>query len=403
MVAKNLVDADRILEMAGYEMDLTGHQMTLKQHPQPERILRTAVELFLLSLELSIQSEILCLVQAQGFKACSVLRCRTSIAADNEASAKWITSNCTPGHPSRPKLQTVECPEYAEIPSNSDVCQSSRSSKSSSSETVSSGSVLDRNENIKQQPPEPIYSVVKKPPKSSVENDDSYLYGFDPNHLHALRRSPNMPKPETVSFMQPPSPSEPNKAPPSVPVTFSTFRPENDLRVSNIPRYIPPDSHYENIHLMAIGERVEKKPRLPALNAIPVRLPSPPPPAPNHTYANLSETESEHRKFSGITAAISSKYDALPCRRVTSPPNGHEGPMVVMGNRWQCSSCTSFNLQGTEICDICGKSRLKGAEQFPLASAGGAQCPKCTLINSKGAKSCAACDRLLRNDDATYI
>ncbi|ELT95106.1 hypothetical protein CAPTEDRAFT_202993 [Capitella teleta] len=406
VVAKSLLDADRLLELGGYDMDLSGHQMTLKQPPVPDRILRAAAELFLLALELQIQAEILCLVQAEGFKPCAVLKCRTSVAADNEASAQWIRSNCAPGHAPRPKPPpiAVDDPVYLEISdrSSSDSSISRRSLKSSSNETVSSGSVLDRNENVKEKA-EPIYSVVKKTPKNSA-NADSYLYGFDPNHLHALRRSPNLSTKEATVLQ--PSPSEPpTKSPAPFPVTFSTFRPPNELQNSSTPRYTPSDSHYENIHLVAIGERVnmEKKSRPPTLSAIPVQLPSPPlPPGVNHLYANVSEANNDQRKFSGITASISSKYDALPSRRVTSPPNGHEGPMVVVGNRWQCLSCTSFNLQGTEICDICGKSRLKGAELTPL-STGGSQCPQCTLINFKGAMSCAACEQNLGTEEATYI
>lgn len=73
---------------------------------------------------------------------------------------------------------------------------------------------------------------------------------------------------------------------------------------------------------------------------------------------------------------------------------------VNPGGKWQCKSCTFLNDPGTDICDICCKSRLVTTE--PPMEIGGAECPKCTLVNPKNLKVCQACNGSLENSP-TYI
>ncbi|XP_071442754.1 protein tamozhennic [Hetaerina americana] len=71
---------------------------------------------------------------------------------------------------------------------------------------------------------------------------------------------------------------------------------------------------------------------------------------------------------------------------------------------WECIYCTFRNVSGgvkRDVCEICGKSRRRGAEERPLAS-GGRECPKCTLVNVKEASACEACGASLAHSP-TYI
>ncbi|KAG8231654.1 hypothetical protein J437_LFUL018117 [Ladona fulva] len=71
---------------------------------------------------------------------------------------------------------------------------------------------------------------------------------------------------------------------------------------------------------------------------------------------------------------------------------------------WECTYCTFRNATGgvkRDVCEMCGKSRRRGAEEKPLAS-GGRECPKCTLVNVKDASECEACGASLAHSP-TYI
>lgn len=162
-------------------------------------------------------------------------------------------------------------------------------------------------------------------------------------------------------------------------------------------------SPYENLRLLEhTKERIERN----------LLQPSAPQPPPSHAHPAQVNALPDHAAYSSIPAVKSavSETASPPPRQVVTAPivsksvAAHAPPSHVhmMGNHWQCEACTSFNLQGTEICDICGKSRLKGAEQMPLVS-GGPQCPKCTLINDIGASLCEACDYSFDKGVPTYI
>lgn len=70
-------------------------------------------------------------------------------------------------------------------------------------------------------------------------------------------------------------------------------------------------------------------------------------------------------------------------------------------DKWECSTCTFLNNSTREVCEMCGKSKVRGSEIKPLAS-GGRECPQCTLVNEKGVDTCIACDCSLK-DSPTYI
>ncbi|XP_049963535.1 protein tamozhennic isoform X1 [Schistocerca serialis cubense] len=70
-------------------------------------------------------------------------------------------------------------------------------------------------------------------------------------------------------------------------------------------------------------------------------------------------------------------------------------------DKWECSTCTFLNNPTREVCEMCGKSKVRGSEIKPLAS-GGRECPQCTLVNEKGVDTCIACDCSLK-DSPTYI
>ncbi|XP_054164506.1 putative uncharacterized protein DDB_G0277255 [Oppia nitens] len=68
---------------------------------------------------------------------------------------------------------------------------------------------------------------------------------------------------------------------------------------------------------------------------------------------------------------------------------------------WSCTSCTYFNADLKEVCEMCHRSRKVGAEAQPLIS-GGRECSRCTLVNDKNEHFCRACDTSLA-DSPTYI
>ncbi|KAK7872358.1 hypothetical protein R5R35_006987 [Gryllus longicercus] len=69
--------------------------------------------------------------------------------------------------------------------------------------------------------------------------------------------------------------------------------------------------------------------------------------------------------------------------------------------KWECVTCTYHNDAARDICEMCGKSKVRGSEARPLAS-GGRECPQCTLVNEKDVGTCVACDCSLK-DSPTYI
>jgi len=74
---------------------------------------------------------------------------------------------------------------------------------------------------------------------------------------------------------------------------------------------------------------------------------------------------------------------------------------VLGTSRWSCSHCTFVNNRQEYVCEMCHKSREKGADSNPLVS-GGKECSSCTLVNSRDAKFCRACTSDLI-DSPTYI
>ncbi|PSN30338.1 hypothetical protein C0J52_26390 [Blattella germanica] len=76
-------------------------------------------------------------------------------------------------------------------------------------------------------------------------------------------------------------------------------------------------------------------------------------------------------------------------------------PHVSDRDKWECVTCTYHNLPNHDVCEMCGKSKVRGSEVRPLAS-GGRECPQCTLVNEKGVDSCEACGNSLK-DSPTYI
>lgn len=68
---------------------------------------------------------------------------------------------------------------------------------------------------------------------------------------------------------------------------------------------------------------------------------------------------------------------------------------------WNCWACTYLNRPERDICEMCSRSRRRGAESSPLTS-GGHECQQCTLVNEKGAVRCEACGLSLENSP-TYV
>jgi spermatogenesis-associated protein 2 len=79
----------------------------------------------------------------------------------------------------------------------------------------------------------------------------------------------------------------------------------------------------------------------------------------------------------------------------------HESTEISDKNKWQCVTCTFLNVPSCDICEMCGKSKLRGPEVRPLTS-GGRECPQCTLVNERGVGTCEACGNSLK-DSPTYI
>lgn len=69
--------------------------------------------------------------------------------------------------------------------------------------------------------------------------------------------------------------------------------------------------------------------------------------------------------------------------------------------KWECVTCTYHNDASRDICEMCGKSKVRGSESRPLAS-GGRECPQCTLVNERDVGTCIACECSLK-DSPTYI
>lgn len=79
----------------------------------------------------------------------------------------------------------------------------------------------------------------------------------------------------------------------------------------------------------------------------------------------------------------------------------HESSEISDKVKWECVTCTFLNVPSRDICEMCGKSKVRGPEVRPLAS-GGRECPQCTLVNEKGVGTCEACGNSLK-DSPTYI
>jgi hypothetical protein len=85
----------------------------------------------------------------------------------------------------------------------------------------------------------------------------------------------------------------------------------------------------------------------------------------------------------------------------TSVGFSHKSSEVTDKDKWECVTCTFLNVPSCDICEMCGKSKVRGPEIRPLAS-GGRECPQCTLVNEKGVGTCEACGTSLK-DSPTYI
>jgi spermatogenesis-associated protein 2 len=78
-----------------------------------------------------------------------------------------------------------------------------------------------------------------------------------------------------------------------------------------------------------------------------------------------------------------------------------ESSVVSEKNKWECVTCTFLNVPSRDVCEMCGKSKVRGPEVRPLTS-GGRECPQCTLVNERGVGTCEACGNSLK-DSPTYI
>ena len=112
-------------------------------------------------------------------------------------------------------------------------------------------------------------------------------------------------------------------------------------------------------------------------------------------------TRSQSRDFAANQSRslqVDRSRDA-PDGQSAADSRGGSGPKE--NEKWQCISCTFMNLGSAVKCEICGKSRVKGAEEKPL-SIGGPQCKTCTFINKQGAKTCETCEQPLK-DSPTFV
>ncbi|CAG0918427.1 unnamed protein product [Notodromas monacha] len=64
--------------------------------------------------------------------------------------------------------------------------------------------------------------------------------------------------------------------------------------------------------------------------------------------------------------------------------------------KWSCHACTYLNPPETDICSMCSKSCVKGAEEKPL-SVGGKECLRCTYVNDRYVDKCVICQDSLLN------
>ncbi|KAF2901421.1 hypothetical protein ILUMI_04768 [Ignelater luminosus] len=84
-----------------------------------------------------------------------------------------------------------------------------------------------------------------------------------------------------------------------------------------------------------------------------------------------------------------------------SKPKDQDTKETLNGNtsKWGCGACTYLNDCTRDICEMCGKSKVKIQDIMEI---GGPQCPRCTLVNPKDNKVCDACAGSLK-DSPTYI
>lgn len=129
----------------------------------------------------------------------------------------------------------------------------------------------------------------------------------------------------------------------------------------------------------------------------------PVPPPPLMTY---DREDAILRSNAGSTRVSSrpSSLDESEERRMTDnplpvPPRTRVS--TISFQPWSCSFCTYVNRYSREVCEVCFKSRERGADASPLVS-GGKECSVCTLVNSREATRCKACSADLF-EAPTYI
>ncbi|KAL0279310.1 UNVERIFIED_CONTAM: hypothetical protein PYX00_000899 [Menopon gallinae] len=118
------------------------------------------------------------------------------------------------------------------------------------------------------------------------------------------------------------------------------------------------------------------------------------------------EPKARSRKESPREAEPDRGGRSSPEKKVTSPAKVNNNQKEVdsqtdSGKKWQCISCTYLNPSDKNICEVCCKSKERGAESDPQPT-GGQECQNCTLVNERGMNFCAACSEPLKGAP-TYI
>ncbi|XP_046396790.1 protein tamozhennic isoform X2 [Ischnura elegans] len=120
--------------------------------------------------------------------------------------------------------------------------------------------------------------------------------------------------------------------------------------------------------------------------------------------SEVSRGNSVDRNSEKLVSALSNSTRSHDAERISLGSGRASQPSEEKYEDWECTYCTFRNAAGgvkRDVCEICGKSRRRGAEERPLAS-GGRECPKCTLVNVKEASACEACGASLAHSP-TYI
>ena len=121
-----------------------------------------------------------------------------------------------------------------------------------------------------------------------------------------------------------------------------------------------------------------------------------------------SEQEQDHSRYSSALSEDTLQPQRQPRGGGQRPQSGGRGAEL-----WECSTCTYHNKQGSNICEMCSKSRdfqpvaetrsVEPARAQERASVScrqmsqseGTACTKCTLVNPAGNKLCDACGATL--------